>query len=104
MSAYWVADYYVYEPTDLTVLASGVSGSALTVVAVTTVFRKFIGLEIATLYQAGYLTMLHIDKPSEYTEPVSKWNTVFGYNGLTFYDRPSSSNGSRLLASNYRNY
>ena len=53
-----------YSPEDyetvaqLTPFANGILGLYLTVVAVTMVFRKFIGLELASLMQIGYLSIL----------------------------------------------
>lgn len=49
-------------------------------VALTLVFRKYIGLELAALYQIGYLSLLQNSEVSTYSQPIAGWSYVFGYN------------------------
>jgi hypothetical protein len=47
---------------------------------VTLFFRKFIGLELATLMQIGYLSLLIQAKLPVELSTISAWKFVFGYN------------------------
>lgn len=64
----------------LTPLADALLGSYLTIMILTLVFRKFIGLELATFFQLGYLSLLQNPKISTYSQPIASWSQVFGYN------------------------
>lgn len=64
----------------LTPLANALLGSYLSIVILTLVFRKFIGLELATFFQLGYLSLLQNPKISTYSQPIASWSQVFGYN------------------------
>ena len=52
-------------------------------------FRKFIGLELATLIQMGYLSLLLNKEITVYLQPITTLQLVFGFSGLHFSHRPS---------------
>lgn len=51
----------------LTVLANVLLGIYLSIAASTLIFRKFIGLELATLFQIGYLSLLQNTEITAYS-------------------------------------
>ena len=55
----------------LTPFANTLLGWYLALVFLTLVFRKFIGLELATLVQLGYLSLLQNAKKTPFIAPVS---------------------------------
>ena len=64
----------------LTPLAIAILCAYLAVVLASLGFRKFIGLELATLVQFGYLSLLSNAEKTPYVTPIYNWNSVFGYN------------------------
>jgi cysteine-rich repeat protein len=60
--------------------SSAVLGVYLSLSMITFFFRKFIGLELATLIQIGYLSLVMNNQLPAYLQSVSAWQYVFGYN------------------------
>jgi cysteine-rich repeat protein len=60
--------------------SSTVLGLYLSLCLVTLFFRKYIGLELATLIQMGYLSLVMNQQLPPYLQSVSAWQYVFGYN------------------------
>jgi hypothetical protein len=54
--AYTEGDYHKLQK--MAMLANILLGAYLSLVCLTLIFRKFIGLELATLFQIGYLSLL----------------------------------------------
>ena len=52
----------------------------LSMMFLTMAYRKFIGLELASLIQFGYLSLLHNKEITVYTQPITEWKYVFGFN------------------------
>ena len=60
----------------------------LAVVGLSILFRKWIGLELANLFQFGYLSLLINEAITLHHEPISDWSNIFGYNGYHFSPAP----------------
>ncbi len=73
-------------------------------VALTLVFRKYIGLELAALYQIGYLSLLQNSEVSIYSQPITGWNYVFGYNGYYLSPLPKEHLFSPYAIYDYEKY
>lgn len=69
-------------------------GMSLVLVALSIPFRKFIGLELATLIQIGYLSLLQNPAITTYQQPITQWKYTFGYNELW----PSDPPGNRFMS------
>lgn len=65
-------------------VANLINGLFLATMFITMVYRKFIGLELATLIQMGYLSLLHNKQITLYLQPITNWRYVFGYNNHYF--------------------
>lgn len=84
----------------LTTFSQGLMGSYLTLLILAVVVRKYIGLELAALFQLGYLSLLQNPQVSVYSQPILGWSFVFGYNGYYLSPLPSDN----LKASPYAIY
>ena len=74
-------------------LVKVLSVAFLAAIFLTLVYRKFIGLELASLVQFGYLSLLHNREITVFAEPITTWLYVFGFNGHHFSSRPSEALG-----------
>ena len=72
----------------LKILCDVIVGSYLSCMFLAMVYRKFQGLELATLIQMGYLSLLHNKEITVYSEPILNWRYVFGYNNYYFSAEP----------------
>ena len=52
----------------------------LAVMVGASIYRKWIGLELAALIQLGYLSLIPMEKSSEFLVPVGEMRYLFGYN------------------------
>jgi cysteine-rich repeat protein len=71
------------------IVANLVLAAFLSVMLLTIAYRKFIGLELATLIQFGYLSLLQNREITVYAEPIAAWKYVFGYNELYYSSLPA---------------
>ena len=62
-------------------------------------FRKFIGLELASLFQLAYLSLIQNQHTSLYLEPILNSKHIFGYNDHPFTPLPA---GAENFSSPYR--
>lgn len=88
----------------LTPLANALLGSYLSIVILSLVFRKFIGLELATFFQIGYLSLLQNAKISTYSQPIASWSQVFGYNDYFLSPLPKQRFVSPYALYGYHRY
>jgi cysteine-rich repeat protein len=78
-----------YQDQDkVAIVANLVADAYLGVMLLTVAYRKFIGLELATLIQFGYLSLLQNKEITVYAEPISTWKYVFGYDELYYSSVP----------------
>lgn len=73
------------------ILVKVLSVAFLSVIFLTLVYRKFIGLELASLIQFGYLSLLHNKEITVFAEPITTWTFIFGFNGHHFSSQPSEA-------------
>lgn len=72
-------------------LATALQAIFLAIVFLSIASRKFIGLELAGLFQLGFLSLLHNKEISIYLQPESTWGMIFGYNKVYFSPYPSET-------------
>ena len=72
------SDYQANKITQI--LADIIVGCYLVVLFITMAYRKMIGLELATVIQMGYLSLLMNNEISLYHQPIADWKYVFGFN------------------------
>ena len=72
----------------MTVIANIIVGCYLATLFLTIAYRKLIGLELATLIQMGYLSLLMNPEITVYLQPIANWKFVFGYNEYFLSPRP----------------
>jgi hypothetical protein len=84
--AYSEEDYH--KQAEVAVAAGVIRSAFLAMIFLTIAYRKFIGLELATLIQLGYLSLLQNREITAYAEPIAAWRYVFGYNEVYFSPWP----------------
>jgi hypothetical protein len=73
---------------DLSALAYVIVGGYLGIFFLAMLFRRFIGLELATLIQFGYLSLLQNKEITLYAWSITTWRYIFGYNSHYFSPLP----------------
>jgi hypothetical protein len=63
-------------------------GAYLALVSLSLFSRKFIGLELATLVQLGFLSIIQNKEITTYSQPMTDWSAIFGYSDLYFSPLP----------------
>lgn len=99
---YSAADYKAVDA--LTPFAKAVLGSYLGFSLLTVSFRKYLGLELATLMQVGYLSLLQNDRMSSFLQPIASWQYVFGYNSYHLSKAPRLLLDQPYALYNYEKY
>jgi hypothetical protein len=84
--------------------SSAVLGVYLSLSLVTLFFRKFIGLELATLIQIGYLSLVMNNQLPAYLQSVTTWQYVFGYNYFYLTQQPSAPLESSYSVYGFQRY
>jgi hypothetical protein len=78
------SDWTYSASAGLSILSNLLIGFYLSMLLLTIAYRKFIGLELATLVQLGYLSLLENREITAYQYPIVNWSYAFGYNEYWF--------------------
>ena len=66
-----------------------IQGLFLAVVVLACMVRKFIGLELSTFLQIGFLSIVQNPEITMYQQPMTGWNSLFGYNQMYLSEVPA---------------
>ena len=91
LSAVVYSDSEYQQSYGLSILANIIVGCFLSTLFLTVAYRKWIGLELATIIQMGYLSLLMNKEITAYLQPIANWHYVFGYTQLHFTPEPSTT-------------